>query len=181
MKTVVLDNIFSEKELFFLYNELINSNVWNVHGSALNFQHPTNKNFGSGPMLSVKYEDEPILNYPLYLYGQSLVYRIADKLSEKKIGMKTNLSRMWFNITYNGTPNHYLHQDSEESSFQSILLFLTPVWKTGWAGSFYVDGEEFKFKPGTAIVFDSKEFHTGEEPISQTYNWQRLTCNIMVK
>ena len=68
MKTVVLDNIFSEKELFFLYNELINSSSWNVHGSALNFEHPTNKNFGSGPMLSVKYEDEPVLNYPLYLF-----------------------------------------------------------------------------------------------------------------
>ena len=87
---------------------------------------------------------------------------------------------MWFNITYNGSPNHYLHQDSEEGSFQSILLFLTPVWKTGWAGSFYVDGKEFKFKPGTAIIFDSKEFHTGEEPESETFNWLRLTANIIL-
>ena len=45
---------------------------------------------------------------------------------------------------------------------------------------FETDGQEFKFEPGRIIVFDSKEFHTGEEPESETFNWLRLTANIVL-
>jgi len=59
-------------------------------------------------------------------------------------------------------------------------MFMTPVWQDAWRGSLHVDGKEFKFKPGSAVIFNSNEFHTGETPESQTQNWQRLTLNIIL-
>jgi hypothetical protein len=128
----------------------------------------------------VKSSQGDVFHPALQLYGQSLIYRLKKILKDRKIGLHSKLKRMWFNISYSGANNHWLHDDGVENA-QTILLFLTPVWKTGWRGSFYVDGEEFPFQPGSAIIFDSKEFHTGEEPISATYNWLRLTCNIVVE
>jgi hypothetical protein len=74
-----------------------------------------------------------------------------------------------------------MHRDDQENSkLKSILLFMTPVWQPDWRGSFYVDGEEFKYKPGSAVIFNSNEYHKGESPISETYNWQRMCCNMVV-
>ena len=182
MKTILLNDILSEKELFFIYNEVTTSACWSVSTTSRMPEYSSNKQFAGGAMFNVMYNNE-ILNYPLYLYGQTLVHRIAKLLEEKHIGMHTKLKRMWFLSTYTGTPLHYLHADQygvKDDSYHSILLFLTPVWKTGWRGSFYVDGDEFKFRPGSAVVFNSSEYHTGEDPISETYNWQRITLNMIV-
>ena len=92
--------------------------------------------------------------------------------------MYPKFNRMWFNISYNGANNHWLHNDGSENS-QTILLFLTPVWKTGWRGSFYVDGKEFTFEPGSAIVFDSKEFHT-EKSLSLLHIIIEILRNIVI-
>jgi len=122
-------------------------------------------------------------NYPLYLWGQTLVFRINKLLEEKNIGIPTKLNRMWFNSTsYGKKTQHWLHPDDEDNlKLKSILLFMTPIWQPDWRGSFYIDGEEFKFKPGSAVIFDSKEYHKGESPESETYNWQRVTCNILIE
>jgi len=179
MKPVLLDNIFSEKELFFMYKEIINTPNWIVSGASRNGFYEM---FRRAPMLGVKQDKETVLHYPLFLYGQSIVFRIANLLAEKKIGIPTTIERMWFNITNSGEKSqHGLHTDSESSQTKSIVLFLTPLWQPDWRGSFYVDGEEFKFKPGSAVIFDSNEYHQGEDVLSQTYNWQRLTCNILVR
>jgi hypothetical protein len=57
---------------------------------------------------------------------------------------------------------------------------MTPIWQDAWRGSLHVDGEEFKFKPGSAVIFNANEFHTGETPESQSQNWHRLTLNILL-
>ena len=181
MKPIVVDNIFSEQELYFLYKQVISSPVWSITGASYKPNYPSKNIFLGAPHFVVKGDDENISNYPMYLYGQSIVYRIAKILKNKKIGMGTNLERMWFNITYSDSSSHHLHQDDDRSNTQSILLFLTPVWNANWAGSFYIAGEQFKFKPGNAIVFDSRDYHMGESPTDDTFNWHRLTCNIKVK
>jgi len=179
MKPIKIDNLFSEEELFFIYNHVLKSNGWIINASPGKLSYSTNKNFSNCPQLIIRSNEGTIFNSSLYLYGQSLVYRLKKILENKKVGLHSRLRRMWFNVSYNGADNHWLHDDGVENA-QTILLFLTPVWKTGWRGSFYVDGQEFSFQPGSAVIFDSKEFHTGEEPISATYNWLRLTCNIVV-
>ena len=181
MKPIVLDNIFSEQELFYIYNELITTPSWIVNVQAHPIKYTSNKNFSGGAMFPVKREDAAIHNAPFYMWGQVVVFRIHELLRKKNIGIHTDLKRMWFLSTPTGSPLHFPHKDDDRSSnHQSILLFITPVWQTGWRGSFYIQGEEFKFKPGTAIIFDSQEFHTGEDSISESYNWQRITCNMMV-
>ena len=181
MRPVVLDNIISQKELFFMYREINSCSGWKLNGLSSN-EDFTNK-FNAGPLLIVKDDNSFIHNYPFFLWGQTLVHRICNSLAEKNIGIPTSLFRMWFNVTYNGKKTqHWLHSDDDGSdNTKSILLFMTPIWQPDWKGSFYVDGEEFKFKPGSAVIFDSKEYHKGESPASEIHNWQRLTCNILVR
>ena len=176
MKTVLVDNVISEKELFYMYSAIIGTPSWRI-----NAESGSQKGFLHQPMLMVKKNGIPAENYPLFLWGQSVVYRIAKLLEQKNIGIPTTVDRMWFNSTNHGKKTqHWLHSDDDsDPTFKSILLFLTPIWQPDWRGSFYVDGEEIKFKPGSAVIFDSREYHQGESPVSETYNWQRLTCNII--
>jgi len=177
MKTTVLDNILSEKELFFMYNQIISTPSWRMDGLST-----PDKGHMAAPVLAVKGNNTLIEHYPFFLWGQTVVYRIAKLLESKNIGIPTAVERMWLNATYHGKKTqHWLHRDNEEQlKSKSILLFMTPIWQPDWRGSFYIDGEEFKFKPGSAVIFDSSEYHKGESPTSERYNWQRITCNILV-
>jgi hypothetical protein len=177
MKTTILDHILSQKELFYMYNQIISTPSWRIDGLST-----PDRGHMASPVLAVKGSNTLTEHYPFFLWGQSLVYRIAKLLEDKNIGIPTEINRMWFNATYHGKKTqHWLHRDDEEKlKSKSILLFMTPVWQPDWRGSFYVDGEEFKFKPGSAVIFDSSEYHKGESPTSEKYNWQRITCNILV-
>jgi len=176
MKTIVLDNVLSQKELFFVYSQLLESNGWNVNGAAT----PDLFHIKS-PMLLVK-DNNTIYNNTFFFYGQTIIHRIIEILKHKNTSIPSNLHRMWFNITYHGkqTP-HSLHRDSDNINYKSILIFMTPIWQDNWKGSFYVDGQEFQYKPGSAVIYDSTEFHTGESPEFEANNWLRLNCSIVVK
>lgn len=181
MKTLILEDTLSEKELFFIYRQILDSPNWQISGSSEQLNYPTNKQFLIAPQLVVLDYKGDICNYPLYLYGQTLVYRIIEKLKSKHTAINSKLIRMWFNITYNGKETqHSFHQDDLSIEKQTIVMFMTPIWAPDWKGSFYTDGEKFKFKPGNAIIFDSNKFHTGESPESETHNWLRLTLNMVV-
>ena len=177
MKTVVLNNVLSEKELFYMYNQVINSPSWSMNGES-----GESRGFMEAPLLMVREFNSSIINYPLCLWGQTVVYRIEKLLESKNIGIPITMERMWFNTTYHGRKTqHWLHRDEEKDlKLKSIVLFMTPIWQPDWRGSFYIDGEEFKYKPGSAVIFDSNEYHKGESPASETYNWQRISCNIIV-
>lgn len=160
-----------------MYKQIISNPRWRLDGQSAN-----HIGFNYGPILNVKEVDLIPEHYAFCLWGQTIVFRIAELLKEKNIGIPTKLERMWFNSTHTGKKTqHWLHRDDEDVRSKSILLFMTPVWQPDWRGSFYVDGEEFKFKPGSAVVFDSTEYHQGESPVSEIYNWQRITCNILVR
>ena len=96
MKTVLLNDILSDEELFFLYNEVTRTSCWSVCTTSDVRKYASNTNFSGGAMLCAMNSDEEIINYPLYLYGQTLVYRIAKLLEKKNIGVHTKLKRMWF-------------------------------------------------------------------------------------
>ena len=181
MKTHLINNVISDKELFFIYRELIASPAWSVSGISETLEYNSNKQFSHSPLYTVKSTEGKIENYPLYLYVSTLVFRMAEIFKKKNIGMHTKIKRSWFNITYSDSENHWLHQDSEDSKLQTILMFMTPIWQNSWEGSFYIDGEKFEFKPGSAVLFDSKEFHTGKKPINKTHNWMRMTLNIILQ
>ena len=177
MKTILLDNILSDKELFLVYNQVISAPSWSMNGEST----PENS-FYRGPILPVKKMTGEIDNFTFCFYGQTLVLRIAKLLQEKNVGIPTNLIRMWFNITNSGVKSqHRLHNDDKDKNIISMVLFLTPIWQPEWRGSFWVDGEEFEFKPGSAVIFNANQYHQGSDVEKNTYNWQRLTCNILVE
>tara|TARA_A100000171_G_C2061728_1_gene110305 strand:+ start:133 stop:666 length:534 start_codon:yes stop_codon:yes gene_type:complete len=177
MKTKLLDNVITSDELFFIYNEIISTPMWNMTAlSSYVEEESWDKKFNKGPNLLVK-SDEKIFNHPFYFWGKTIIYRIK----EKNIGIKSNIFRMWFNITYSDNTNHFLHMDANDESLTSVVLFLTPIWNPEWKGSFYVDGEKFNFKSGSAVIFNSKEYHMGEAPEKNTHGWMRLSCNIVLK
>tara|TARA_R100000805_G_C3623753_1_gene129972 strand:+ start:1439 stop:1987 length:549 start_codon:yes stop_codon:yes gene_type:complete len=181
MKTISLENVISSKELFFMYREIVSTAMWSVTGlSDFEDENSWDKKQQLAPVLVVK-KDGQINSYPFYLWAKTVVYRIANKLAEKNIGLNTNISRVYLNLTYDNNNQHFLHTDSEEGKFTSIVLFLTPVWLPNWEGGFYVDGEKFDFKPGSAVIFDSRQFHKGDQPKKEDTNWLRLTCNIIVE
>ena len=168
MKTKVLDNIITSDELFFMYNQIICARTWNISALSSRYEEEAwPKRYNGAPNLTVK--NSEIEHYPLYVWGKTVVYRIKEKLNKENIGINTDIYRMWFNVTYSDNDNHWLHTDSDDDNLTSLVLFLTPIWIPDWKGSFYVDGEEFNFKPGSAVVFDSKEFHMGTSPIKNTH------------
>jgi hypothetical protein len=179
MKTQIINNLISNKELFFIYKQIISNPSWTISG--LTSDELIHKQFSHAPLFAVKSEDETIDNYAFYLYVKTLVFRMEEILKKKNIGMHTKIKRSWFNVTYSDSENHWLHIDSRESKHQTVLIFMTPMWQDGWKGSLHVDGEEFKFKPGDAVIFDSNKFHTGKKPIKETQNWMRLTLNIILE
>jgi hypothetical protein len=182
MKTHLINNLITNKELFFIYKELISSPAWAVSGiSSEKFEYNSNEQFSHAPLFMIKSADGKINNYPLYLYVNTLIFRMEEILKNKNIGMHTKIKRSWFNITYSNSENHWLHQDDKDPTFQTVLMFMTPIWQDSWEGSLYVDGEKFEFKPGSAVIFDSNKFHTGKKPISKTNNWMRMTLNIVLE
>ena len=180
MKPIVIDNLFSEDELFYLYKLVTSTNNWSITAITENVSYISPKTFNASPQFIIKDNNGQVLDYTMFVYFQSIVFRLKKILQEKKIGLNSIIERAWINATYNGSKTHWLHRDADDPNLQSVLFFLTPVWKTAWKGSFYVEGEEYKMLPGRVIVFDSKEFHTGEEPESETFNWLRLTANIIL-
>jgi len=180
MKPTVIDNLFSEDELFYLYKLVTSTNNWSVTGVPNSVSYISSKTFNPSPQLMIKDNNGQVLDYTMFVYFQSIIFRLKKILGEKKVGLNPIIERAWINATYNGSKSHWLHRDASNPNLQSVLFFLTPVWKTAWKGSFFVDGQEFKFQPGRVVIFDSKEFHTGEEPESETFNWLRLTANIVL-
>ena len=101
MKPMVLDNVVSDEELFFLYKEIIGSNGWSLVGrsSGEELAH-TFKEFNNLPMFRIKADTpDAILNYPLYLYFQSIIFRLKNSLREKNIGLPHLMKRAWINAS----------------------------------------------------------------------------------
>ena len=182
MKTKVLDNIITSDELFFMYNQIISTPMWKVGALSTSFEEEAwQKRYNGAPNLSVKRNNDMIDHYAFYLWGKTVIYKIKEKLTKENIGFNTDIERMWFNITYSDNNHHWLHRDVDSPTSISVVLFLTPIWNPDWRGSFYIDGDEFNFKPGSAVIFDSKEYHMGTSPIKNTHGWMRLSCNMVLQ
>jgi len=172
MKTICLDNFFDIHELFWLYNSLLKTNGWKFSVKPNFFAVNPNEWYGNLGNLNIEHTSN------WFSYFQGLVFRINQELTAKKnTRIHSNIERIYINAT-NPISKHWLHQDPPGDKF-SILTLFTPQWQDSWQGSFFVDGEEYKMKPGRIIIFNSSEFHTGSNP-SQDCPYVRLTCNIVV-
>lgn len=179
MKTLVLDNILSKEEVHFLYHDLIGNSNWQLW-SLSDPNHAGSKTYQQAPMYRIHDAVQNVTYcWPMYYYFKSIIFRIRSECKKRNIGVPKNMFRAFVNGTYSENRNNWLHVDGDHKKV-SCLIFLTPTWETGWKGSFYVDGEEYKFEPGNIVIFDSKNYHTGEAADPASKNWLRLTANIIL-
>jgi len=173
MKTICLDDVFNQDELFWLYKNLLITSGWRFHITPEQSVDP-NKMFANIGNLNIDATSN------LYSYFIGLLFRINKKLlEEKNTKINENISRIYINAT-NPMSKHWLHYDSMSEGAISILMMFSPQWQDSWLGSFFTDGQEYKMKPGRIIIFDSKEYHTGSNP-HESCPYVRLTCNILLK
>ena len=86
MKTKVLDNIITSDELFFMYNQIISTPMWNVEGISSCFEEESwKKKYNRAPNLSVKKHKDVVEHYAFYLWGKTIAYRIKERLTKEKI------------------------------------------------------------------------------------------------
>ena len=184
MRPIFLKNLLSAKEVFWLYRKLVRLPSWALTGHSsyddarkgfLERQEATIAN-----LLLIK-DSKPIyIMGGLDGYGQSIPYRVNERLKEHKLEIPTDVERFWINATFKESSSHWPHQDSDHSQDFSIILFLAPVWNDQWLGSFFCDGEEFKFSPGGAVIFQSTDLHTADNPSLQC-PYIRLSANILTR
>ena len=180
MQPRLIENVISSNELFFMYKQICETNLWSITGITDNAPDVYNKKFNHSPMLLVKRDNE-IRSYPFYIWGKSLLFRMEDKLKKDNIGIPIKINRMWFNITYTENNQHWLHIDYKTEDSVSFVFFLTPIWSPTWQGSFFVDGKKYEFVLGNAVAYNSNEYHRGDIPSENSKPWLRLTCNIVAE
>tara|TARA_R100001132_G_C3250733_1_gene78009 strand:- start:70 stop:645 length:576 start_codon:yes stop_codon:yes gene_type:complete len=179
MKPVFIKNLLTPKEVFWIYTKVTTLPVWTLNTLTYYKQEDEDRHHGTiaNTVITKDYQPTPT-SAGLSMYGQSLVYRINERLKEQKKEIPTAIERFWINATFKSSSSHWPHWDSPNPEAFSILLFLAPVWSDQWLGSFFVDGEEFKFTPGGAVIFQSTEMHAGDNP-SLHCPYIRLTANIV--
>ena len=181
MKPIFIKNLLTPKEVFWIYNKLTSLPIWALNGLSGYKQGDQDRQYGTiANALIIKDYQVASQEAGLSIYSQSLIYRINERLKEQKKEIATSIERFWINATFNESSSHWPHADDKNPDAFSIILFLAPVWSDQWLGSFYVDGEEFKFTPGGAVVFQAAEMHTADNP-SLHCPYLRLTGNIVTK
>tara|TARA_R110002020_G_scaffold98125_1_gene233797 strand:- start:37 stop:627 length:591 start_codon:yes stop_codon:yes gene_type:complete len=179
MKPILIKNLLTPKEVFWLYNKLTSLPIWALNGLSFYKQEDQNRQYGTIANAVITKDYLPTATSAgLSLYGQSLVYRINERLKEHKLEIPTAIQRFWINSTFKESSSHWPHWDAPDPEAYSMLIFISPVWSDQWLGSFYVDGEEFKFTPGGVVVFKASELHTADNP-SLNCPYLRLSANIL--
>mgnify|MGYP003155304469 CR=1 FL=1 len=181
MRPILLKNLLTSKEVFWLYRKLVGLPLWNLTGKPYFDQKDPERLDATIANLTIIKNTQPVgFNGGLDIYGESIPHRINERLKEYKLEIPTAVDRFWINATFSQSHSHWPHHDDADPAAFSIVLFLAPVWNEQWLGSFFCDGEEFKFSPGGAVVFQSTNIHTGDNP-SLKCPYLRLTGNIVTR
>ena len=180
MRPIFLKNLLTSKEVFWLYRKLVELPFWQLNGNTDRDDDPDRQHGSIAKAMIIK-DNQPVYSPDIMgVYGQSIPYRVNERLKEHRLEIPTNVDRFWINASFAESRSLWPHHDDSDPTAFSIVLFLCPVWNEQWLGSFFCGGEEFKFSPGGAVVFQSTEMHTGDNP-SLDCPYLRLTANIVTR
>ena len=87
MKPVVIDNLFSEDELFYLYKLVTSTNNWSITGVPDSVPYISPKTFNACPQFVIKNNKGQVSDYAMFVYFQSIIFRLKKILQEKKVGL----------------------------------------------------------------------------------------------
>ena len=181
MRPILLKNLLTSKEVFWLYRKLVELPFWQLNGNTYSDQNDPDRQYGTIAKVMIIKDNQPVYSPDLMsVYGQSIPHRVNERLKEHKLEIPTDVDRFWINASFSESRSLWPHHDDSDSEAFSIVLFLVPVWNDQWLGSFFCGGEEFKFSPGGAVVFQSTEIHTGDNP-SLNCPYLRLTASIVTR
>jgi len=169
-----VENVILERDLFVLYKKLIESNVWDLARAS------SGSEVGMFPGFVVRDDYNKVYNFYWDGYFQCLYERINQKFYEKyNYYLPKDIMRIHLGAK-NENSKPELHTDSEDSSFHTILGFLTPQWSKNWGGNIQVEDNNIDYKPGKFLIFKSNEIHNGEGPNQPVPYW-RISINYMIK
>ena len=177
-KYYIEDDIFSQKELLWIYHRLINTPLWTLSRNSCNKSLAAN-GFSSFPGLLVEQSGLVKEEY-LSGYFKSIIFRVQrnilkkysfnlpDKIVRIAVGAKSSLSKTNF------------HYDDENKDSWTILGFLNPIWNNQDGGHFYIEKEKIEYLPGRFVIFPSNLSHNGGYVLNEKLNYWRLSLNIIL-
>ncbi len=177
-KYFIEDDIFSQKELLWIYHTLISTPSWSLTRTSKSLSLASNA-FNSFPGLLIEQSGTVKETY-LSGYFKSIIFRVQrniykkfsinlpDKIIRIAIGAKSSLSKTSF------------HYDDEDKDRWTILGFLNPIWNNKDGGHFYIEDEKIEFLPGRIVVFPSHIIHNGGYIENENLNYWRLSLNIIL-
>jgi|TARA_R100001463_G_scaffold125810_1_gene183327 hypothetical protein len=170
----IVNKVLTLEDCFFLYNGLINTNMWDLHRST------EGKEGGAFPGVTFVDEEEVIVNNQYWIgYFNCLFDRINAQLKEQhNFSLKRKIKRISLNAQ---NDNHYteFHADDSANCY-SIVGFLTPQWAEEWGGELNIEGEIIKYKPGDFILFDSTQLHQSQQ-IKKIPYWRTSVSYVIKK
>ena len=84
MKPIAIDNLFSEEELFYLYKLVTSTNNWSISGVPNGVPYISPKTFNASPQFTIKDNNGQVLDYAMFVYFQSIIFRLKKILNKKK-------------------------------------------------------------------------------------------------
>ena len=124
MKPVFIKNLLTPKEVFWIYSKVTTLPVWTLNTLTYYKQEDEDRQYGTIANTVITKDYQPTAwSAGLSMYGQSLVYRINERLKEHKLEIPTSVERCWINATFKDSSSHWPHQDHSDPEAFSILLF----------------------------------------------------------
>ena len=174
----IQDDIFSLKELLWLYHTLLNTNSWTLLRSSEKLKIAS-KPFNSFPGMNI---EENGKTYDKYLSGyfKSVIFRVQRNLRKNnQIDLPDNIIRISIGAKSSLSKTSF-HFDSPQKDHWTILGFLNPVWNNKDGGEFYIEDEKIEYFPGRIIIFPSNIKHNGGYVSNENLNYWRISLNIIL-
>ena len=169
-----LKNILNIKELFSIYNRLVDNPVWYLSRKSFNDQ--TSSGF-PGFVIS---QDDKVYNPYWYGFFEGLLNKIRqDYLKEHNIILPQRIARIHL-VAKNENSDTSLHKDIDNENAYSVIGFLTPYWDSNWGGNFICENESINYTPGNFIVIKSNKDHNGLGPKFKVPYWRIVVNYILI-
>lgn len=169
-----LKNILEIKELFSIYNKLIENPVWYLSRKS------HNNHMASGfPGFIISQEDNV---YNPYWYGffECLLDKIRKECKkEHNIILPQKILRIHL-VAKNENSDTDFHTDNESEDAYSVVGFLTPCWINEWGGNFICENESINYTPGNFVIIKSNKSHNGLGPKFKIPYWRIVVNYILI-
>ncbi len=171
----IFDDIFSVKELLWIYHLVLDSNSWYLTRGSKNDK---SKYFNNFPGMIIE-ENGNIYEKYLSGYFKSIIFRVQKNIKKNNFEIPDNVIRIALGAKSSLSKTSF-HFDNGNKDCWTILGFLNPIWDPKDGGEFYLEKEKIDYLPGRIIVFPSYLEHNGGYVNNEKLNYWRISLNIVL-